>query len=152
MDTPGGALQENVSASNNRNIYLFNRAGGRSIVDHQTVDQMLNLIQWQGSLKHEKDRLGKSTGTGVSPAAFWSLFRRGKSDPGCGAGEAPHVIDQNGSDSGEEVNHHENPFCDKGTAGKDLRDLPHPLSPLRRAGHPGKRPADEGRFRLEQGI
>ena len=64
----------------------LSQGGNRSIVDHQTVDQMLNLIQWQGSLKHEKDRLGKNTGTGVSPAAFWSLFRRGKSDPGPGRG------------------------------------------------------------------
>ena len=33
--------------------------------------------------------IGQKTGAGVSPAAFWSLFRRGKSDPGVGAGEAP---------------------------------------------------------------
>ena len=46
------------------------------------------VFQWLPGIFPATDRLDK-TGSGVSPAAFWSLFRRGKSDPGSGAGEAP---------------------------------------------------------------
>src|SRR5699024_251427 len=48
------------------------------------------------------DRLGKKSGTGVSPAAFWSLFRRGKSDPGPGRG-GPGAIEQHGAHSVEKI-------------------------------------------------
>ena len=44
-----------------------------------------SVVQWQRGDKSDTDRLDKP-GSGVPPAAFWSLFRRGKSDPGCGAG------------------------------------------------------------------
>ena len=46
-----------------------------------------SLIQRLPGIKTDTDWLDK-TGSGGTPAAFWSLFRRGKSDPGFGAGEA----------------------------------------------------------------
>ena len=42
-------------------------------------------IQWLRSAPLQASNWTKA-GSGVSPAAFWSLFRRGKSDPGFGAG------------------------------------------------------------------
>ena len=90
---PRVRLKNHVSTSTNRNIYLFKRAAAEASLTTKPQIRCQNEIQWQGTLPTDKDRLGKKSGTGVSPAAFWSLFRRGKSDPGCGAGEAPHAIE-----------------------------------------------------------
>ena len=52
-----------------------------------TTSRRQKEIQWLRSAPLQASNWTKA-GSGVSPAAFWSLFRRGKSDPGFGAGQA----------------------------------------------------------------
>ena len=59
--------------------FSLQEAGRRSIVDHQTVDQKKNEIQWQRSFLIDKNRLGKKYGDRGVPGAFLVTFRRRKS-------------------------------------------------------------------------
>ena len=70
----------------------FNRATaevGRAARRRSDARRIL-LIQWQLGIKFTPDRLGKQRGTGVSPAAFWLLCRRGQSNP-CRGTEYPQT-------------------------------------------------------------
>ena len=90
---PARALTKHVSLS---------QAGRRSIVDRQATDQITKRNLVAQIIRFVIDRLDKYSGTGVSPAAFWSLFRRGKSDPGPGRG-GPGAIEQHGAHSVEKI-------------------------------------------------
>ena len=75
-----------LACETERWFYPFNRAGGQSQNRNPAeIRCQKALVQWHCSGKSDSIRLGK-TGSGESPAAVWSLFRRGKSDPGPGRG------------------------------------------------------------------
>ena len=57
--------------STKRNMSPFNKASAEVSLTTNCRSDVKNLIQWQSSFHIDKDRLGKNTGAGVSPAPFW---------------------------------------------------------------------------------
>ena len=84
-------LKNPVSTSTNRNISPFNRAVAEASLTTKPHIRCQNEIQWQRCPKSDKDRLGKNTGTGVSPAIFGDFLSL-KSHPGPGRG-GPEAIE-----------------------------------------------------------
>ena len=90
-----------VSPSTNRNISPFNRAVAEASLTTKPQIRCQNEIQWQRCPKSDKDRLGKNTGTGVSPAIFGDFLSL-KSHPGPGWG-GPGAIESNGTHSEDKL-------------------------------------------------